>query len=357
MQLFAPTVLPLGALGGPTASSTLQLFALTVTTGAVAVSGAHILNAVSVTAPTVVAGAATVTGATVGPTAQLFAPSFIARLDGTFIGSGAMLFSPTVIATQAIAGAHCASTLTLFAASTLPSRMSVEPPGRRRVSCLRLQWPRAGSRLLAARSDGRPTLRAHCATGGRADRGGACAVGPPSVDASVLAVAGVAHVPTAVQMFGPGVTTGPVVIQMAPRLSTLQVFGPSCGAGITGSYASKDHAAVCSDSHRSCPDSGMADRDGVFPPSALPLGEMIGPTLPRGPKSFRRSWWRMRRHRIHDFVVGIVRDVTEVVEMCRSVEGAVTLTRAVSVVASLNRTLEVTSRVLVEREFAVGVER
>lgn len=137
-QLFALTVLPSGALGGPTTGPATQLFSLAVSAGAVTLSGATVSATSGLTAPTlaplvgvgfigpgqmfaatVTAGPRALGGTTILSTAQFFAPdltvgattvvsaaaitttqlfptTLVARLDGAFRTSTAVLFGPGV---------------------------------------------------------------------------------------------------------------------------------------------------------------------------------------------------------------------------------------------------------------------
>ena len=360
-QLFAPTALPSGALGGQTVPSTLVLNSPTVTVGPVAVLGTTVPTTLSVNLPsvatltlvtggtrlsflqvfappTVTAGAVAITGQTVssagqvftpnltvggtpvssafiGSTAALYAQQLIARLDGTFIASGAVLFPATVLAHQAVTG----TTIPTGNARFVPS-VAAGIGGATRPTTVVLTTPTV-------------------------------AVGPVTVLAPTLTAQAVA--------FAPSLGVGATSVTTGARPSTGQLFAPTVGMRVDLPFlGSADQAfALVVVAEPKVVTPLWVKTTTLFPPITLPLGELLAGTVASGSRIFPPRFVAYAPPgEVHEFVATLVRAVGVGTEVCRLVDEPVILTRTAAVTVTLDRTHE-TSGPVVRRDFVMDVER
>ena len=356
--LFTPTALPLDAIGGPTRGSTVQLFALSVTTGPVSVTGAHRASTLQVFVPTIAVGVTSITGATRGSTAVVFPPTFIAALDGTFVGSTTALFPPTVKLTQFVTTAPIPVGAAPFAASVLALW---EVTGGTRLSTTQTFAPSVttgpvtitGSTVPATSQTYAPALQPGAVTITVPHRASTLLVLAPTVSYVVE----VAHRTSAVALFPPALATGPVAVSTGAIVSTIQVFPPSLGAGITTATLARTSLPFAPTLIPLVTTPLWIVRTQLFPPSAIPLGEMILTFLPSGSAVFPPF---MVGHapppEILDFTSNLVREIMGTATVCRSTEGTVILTRDETAVVALYREVEMSASI-VRREIEIGVER
>ena len=172
-----------------TITSTLQVFAPSVTTGPVSIIGVHRPTSIQVFAPSIAVGPVTVTGAHRATTIQVFAPSAIPLISGPTIGSGSGAFPPSVI--QTVLLVHRPTTIQVFIPTVV----------------LPAVQPIAGATIAST-----VVLRAPTVT-----------TGPVAVGLPVI-------VPTG-QVFAPSIAPGPVAITTAHRPTAIAVNPPAVAVG------------------------------------------------------------------------------------------------------------------------------
>ena len=96
----------------------------------------------------------------------------------------------------------------------------------------------------------------------------------------------------------------------------------------------------------------------LYPPSALPLGELIGPTAESTTQVFPPFMVAYAPPaEIHDFTVAITRGTAAVVDVCRGTDSVVGLTRGVTRIIAIDREAEFTAQLIEENVFSVSAER
>jgi hypothetical protein len=227
---FGPAFVPqIDAIAQAFIPSTNLLYAHTVTTGPVTVTGATRPTTIQLYAPTIASGPVTVTGAHRPSTVQMFAASIGVGAISIATGiraSTVQLFALTVAAGAiTIGGSTVAATGARYAPTVAPGTVTVLLPtiGATSQTFAPRTAPHVAGATIGVTSGAFPPSTALSVTTGT--RPLTSVVNAPSLTPGVATVTA-SHCPTAIAVYPPAVAVGVATIIGGTRPSTSQVYAP-----------------------------------------------------------------------------------------------------------------------------------